>query len=155
MPVDWERLTSQLARYESAVLSGLDPDGYPYSIRCHPRPDIATHSLLLADVAAPLREGPASLLCHWHDERLWNQRSFVARGQLAHDEDGWRFTPTQLIPGIESNPLALGRFFMHARAVAAGYLAKRRLPRPVIPWTEINRIKHEAQANLRARGERR
>ncbi len=155
MPVDWERLLGQLARYESAVLNGLDADGYPFSVRCHPQPDAATRTLLLPDVTAPLRDGPASLLCHWHDERLWNQRSFVARGQIARDGAGWRFTPTQLIPGIENNPLALGRFFLHARSVAAGYLAKRGLPRPVIPWDEVIRIKREAQANLRARGERR
>jgi hypothetical protein len=154
MPVDWERLLGQLARYDSAVLNGLDADGYPYSVRCHPQPDAATRTLLLADVVAPLRDGPASLLCHWHDARLWNQRSFVARGQLTRDGAGWRFTPTQLIPGIDNSPLALGRFFIHARGVAAGYLAKRGLPRPIIPWAEIIRIKHEAQANLRARGER-
>ncbi|HEU0025506.1 MAG TPA: hypothetical protein VFQ25_00180 [Ktedonobacterales bacterium] len=155
MPVDWERLTSQLARYESAVLNGPDRDGYPYSVRCHPQPDAATRTLLLSDVTAPLREGPASLLCHWHDERLWNQRSFVARGQLARNGAGWRFTPTQLIVGLDNGPITQGRLFMHARGVAARYLAKRGLPRPIIPWAEVIRIKHEAQANLRARGERR
>lgn len=154
MPVDWERLTSQLARYESAVLNGLDAEGYPYSVRCHPQPDAATRTLSLAGMTAPLREGPASLLCHWHDERLWKQRSFLARGQLVRDGARWRFTPTQLISGIDNSPAALGRFFMHARGVAAGYLAKRKLPRPVIPWDEVLRIKREAQANLRARGER-
>ena len=154
MPVDWERLLGQLAGYESAVLNGLDAGGYPYSVRCRPKPDAATRTLLLGDVAEPLRDGPASLLCHWHDDHLWKQRSFVARGQIAREGDGWRFTPTQLIPGIADSPLASGRFFFHARGVAAGYLAKRRLPRPVIPWADIIRIKHEAQANLRARGER-
>ena len=125
-----------------------------WRIRRHPQPDGATRRLLLADVAAPLRDGPASLLCHWHDDHLWKQRSFVARGQFARDGAGWRFTPTQLIPGIEDSPLALGRFLLHARGVAGAYLAKRHLPRPVIPWADIIRIKREAQANLRARGER-
>lgn len=154
MPVEWERLMTQLARYDSAVLNGLDVDGYPYSVRCHPQPDAATRTLLLADARAPLHEGMASLLCHWHDERLWRQRSFVVRGQIAREGDGWRFTPAQVIPGISEKPLDLMRFFLHARGVAAAYLAKRRLPRPAIPWDEIIRIKRQAQANLRARGER-
>ena len=106
MPGDWERLLAQFARYESAVLNGLDADGYPYSVRCHPQPDATTRTLLMSDVAAPLQDGPASLLCHWHDERLWKQRSFVARGRIARDGAGWRFTPTQLIPGIDDSPLA-------------------------------------------------
>ena len=38
MPVDWERLLGQLAGYESAVLNGLDAGGYPYSVRCRPKP---------------------------------------------------------------------------------------------------------------------
>lgn len=154
MPVEWNQLLAHLGRYESAVLNGLDTEGYPYSVRCHPQPDGATRTLSLVDVVAPLRDGPASLLCHWHDERLWKQRSFMARGQIARDGAGWRFTPTQLIPGIDDSPLALGLFFIHARGVAARYLAKRRLARPVIPWADVIRIKHEAQANLRARGER-
>lgn len=154
MPVDWNQLLAQLARYDSAVLTGLDGDGYPYSVRCHPQPDAATQTLRLADVAAPPGDGPASLLCHWHDDHLWKQRSFVTRGQLTRDGAGCRFTPTQLIPGIDDSPLALMRFFIHARGVAAAYLARRGLPRPVIPWGDIIRIKREAQANLRARGER-
>jgi hypothetical protein len=154
MPVEWERLVAELATYESAVLNGRDAEGYPYSVRCHPQPDAATCTLTLAGVVAPLTGGPASLLCHWHDERLWRQRSLVTRGQLARDGDTWRFTPIQVIPGISQSSLALGRFFIHARGVAAAYLAKRNLPRPAIPWADILRIKHEAQANLRARGER-
>ena len=157
MPVDAEgfkRLVAELATYPSAVLNGRDADGYPYSVRCHPQPDAATRALRIADAAAPLTDGPASLLCHEHDDHLWRQRSVLTRGRLSRDGADWRFTPGRVIPGISQNPLALGRFFLHARGVAADYLTKRKLARPVIPWDEIIRIKREAQANLRARGER-
>ena len=153
-PLDFAKLAAELATYPSAVLTGRDQDGYPFSVRCHPQPDAATRSFLLTGVAAPLTAGSASLLCHSHDDRLAKQRSVLARGGLARDGADWRFTPLQVIPGISENPLAIFRFFLHARGVAAGYIAKRNLARPVIPWAEIIRIKHEAQANLRARGER-
>lgn len=154
---DWRRLTGELATYANAVLTGIDGEGYPYSVRCQPQPDTATRTLTLAGVSAPIWEGPASLLCHWHDERLWRQRSFLARGRLSREgveEDSWRFTPTRVVPGISQNPLELGRFFMGGRRAASQYLAKRHWPRPTIPWDDVIRIKREAQANLRPRGER-
>lgn len=151
---EFEWLVAELATYQSAVLNGRDSDGYPFSVRCHPQPDPAARTLLITDVVAPLTEGQASLLCHEHDDFLWRQRSVLTRGRIARAGDHWRFTPQKVIPGISQSPLALGRFFFHARGVAAGYLAKRNLPRPVIPWDDIIRIKREAQANLRARGVR-
>jgi hypothetical protein len=154
MPVDFARLVAEMATYPSAVLTGRDVNGYSYSVRCHPRPDAATGTLIIPDAAGPLAQGVASLLCHEHDDHLSKQRSILTRGQLAREGAGWRFTPEKTIPGISQSPLALGRFFLHARGVAAAYLAKRKLARPVVPWDEIIRIKREAQANLRARGER-
>ena len=157
MPVDsagFTKLVSEIATYPSAVLNGRDGAGYPYSVRCHPQPDAATRTLLLPDAAAPLTEGPAGLLCHEHDDHLWRQRSVLIRGRIAREGAGWRFTPEKVIPGLSQSPLGLGSFFIHARGVAAKYLAKRNLPRPVVPWADIIRIKRQAQANLRARGER-
>jgi hypothetical protein len=151
---EFERLVAEVATYSSAVLNGRDNEGYPYSVRCHPQPDSAARTLLITDVVAPLIEGPASLLCHEHDDFLWRQRAVLTRGRIVRAGVDWRFTPDKVIPGLSQNPLALGRFFLHARGVAAGYLAKRNLPRPVIPWDDIIRIKHEGQANLRARGGR-
>lgn len=153
-PAEFAKLVTELATYPSAVLTGRDAEGYPYSVRCRPQPDAATQTLLLVGGAAPLADGVASLLCHAHDDHLASQRSVLARGRVAREGANWRFTPQQVIPGINQSPLAVMRFFMHARGVAAAYLAKRKLPRPVIPWDDIIRVKHEAQANLRARGER-
>ncbi|HEX9036543.1 MAG TPA: hypothetical protein VF808_06080 [Ktedonobacterales bacterium] len=154
MSVEFERLARELATFPSAVLTARDASGYPYSVRCHSQPESATQSFIIEDVHAPLVEGMASLLCHEHDDHLWRQRSVMARGRIARAGGGWRFTPEKIIPGLSQNPLALVRFFLHGRSVAAAYLAKRGLPRPVIPWDDIIRIKREAQANLRARGER-
>jgi hypothetical protein len=157
MPVDavaFARLARELATYPSAVLTGRDASGYSYSVRCHVQPDAATQTLMVTGVVAPLTDGVASLLCHSHDDHLARQRSILTRGELARAGADWRFMPGRIIPGISQNPFTLGRFFFYARGVAAAYLAKRNLPRPVIPWAEIIRIKHQAQANLRARSER-
>src|SRR5438094_882171 len=90
-----------LRGFRSAVLTGLDRDGYPASVRCVPRFDVVRH---LIDVDVPtgvgLRPGPACLLCHRHDERLWNLKSFVARGTLEQDDRGWHLRPTQFVPGM-------------------------------------------------------
>jgi hypothetical protein len=151
---EWRRLVSELATYQSAVLTGIDGEGYPYSVRCQPQVDHETSALKLKGVTAPIWEGAASLLCHSHDDHLWRQRSFLVRGYVGrHENDIWYFQPSRLVPGISQNPLELGRFFMSGRRTAAQYLARRHLPRPTIPWDDIIRIKREAQANLRSRGE--
>ena len=35
----WAEITKYLYEFESAVLSGLDEAGYPFSERCRPYPD--------------------------------------------------------------------------------------------------------------------
>lgn len=57
------------------MLNATDPDGRPYSVRCRPRPD-SSAGVLRLDLArgGEIQPGPASLLCHTHDEELWNQK---------------------------------------------------------------------------------
>jgi hypothetical protein len=84
-----------------------------------------------------LRPGPASLLCHSHDEQLWNLRSFAAVGDLRPDGDRWIFTPTRFVPGgAPAGPLGMIRVVRQLRAAAAKYLRARGLGRPTIPWAE-------------------
>ena len=88
------------------------------------------------------RAGPATLLCHSHDENLWNLKSFLVRGVLAKDDGGWSFEPGQFIPGAGIGGLpAMLRFFIGSRRNAGRYLKKRGLARPRIPWDEINAAK--------------
>ncbi|HLH24714.1 MAG TPA: hypothetical protein VK066_19505 [Chloroflexota bacterium] len=144
----WVKLVRELGRYDSAVLTGLDAAGYPYSVRCQPDPDAASQTLRVRLAAeTPLQPGPASLLCHRHDEVLWNQRSFLARGRLVRQGDAWMFQPTQLVPGIGVEGVkGLVRFVITARRNARRYLAARHLPRPRIPWADINAAKAAARA---------
>jgi hypothetical protein len=94
----------------------------------------------------PLQPGPAGLLCHRHDERLWNQRSFLVRGRLDRDGDDWLFHPLQLVEGVGYGGIpGMVRFVMGARRQAGRYLAARHLTRPEIPWVEVLAVKARAK----------
>ncbi len=138
----WDELLKQLRRYESAVITGLGDDGYPFSWRCTPHPD-QMQKVLRIDVppGAPVTPGPAGLLCHRHDERMWNQRSFLVRGRLS-SAGGWAFVPERLIPGEGARGL-LGTLSIlrKARRAAREYLQRRGIPPPPIPWAAINEDK--------------
>ena len=140
----WAEITRHLYESESAVLSGLDEEGYPFSVRCRPYPDTSGAEVLKIWLppGTPVRPGPASLLCHSHDENLWNLKSFLVRGALVKDAGGWSFEPGQFIPGMGIGGLpAMIRFFISARRKASRYLEDRDLARPSIPWDEINAAK--------------
>ena len=131
----WDDLMKHLPDFESAVLTAVDDEGYPFSVRCWPYPEAVVEVLrvqLPADM--PIEPGPASLLCHKHDENLWNLQSFLVRGVLNRDERGWCFEPRRFVPGagIGGLPATL-RFFINSRRNATRYLEKRGLARPVSP----------------------
>jgi hypothetical protein len=139
----WSDLARLLPTFRSAVLTGLDADGYPFSLRCQPSLEPTTQTIRIPPPpGVAIQPGPASLLCHQHDEQLWNQRSLLVRGTLRTKPDGWVLEPRQLIPGLGiGGPLAMIRGIVAARRTAGRYLAARRLARPRIPWADINAVK--------------
>jgi hypothetical protein len=142
----WDEIMEHLPDFQSAVLTGVDTEGYPFSVRCWPYPDPTGVEVLRVQLRAdtPIRPGSASLLCHKHDENLWNLRSFLVRGVLGRDERGWRLEPLRFIPGAGIGGLpAMARFFIGSRRNARRYLKKRGLARPRIPWDEINAVKKQ------------
>jgi hypothetical protein len=143
----WDEIGEHLPNFESAVLTGIDAEGYPYSVRCRPRID-PVERVLRVDLAAgvPIGSGPASLLSHRHDENLWNQYSFLVRGDLSQEGGGWIFCPRRFVAGAGiGGYVGLVRFVVAARRTARRYLEKRGLARPRIPWDEINAIKAQAR----------
>ncbi|MDQ4127797.1 MAG: hypothetical protein M3151_07620 [Actinomycetota bacterium] len=142
----WDEIVGLLSGFESAVLTALDAEGYPYSVRCRPRAT-ATGRVIEVSLPAhtPIEAGPASLLCHAHDENLWNLRSFLVRGALRREEGGWAFEPRGFVPGAGvEGPMGVVRFVGGSRKNAERYLKKRGLTRPSIPWKRINEIKAQA-----------
>ena len=139
----WTEAVGALARFDDAVLSGVGPDGYPVSVRVRPRPDHGRRLLVLPDeLPAAFVAGPASLLCHSHDRRLWNLRSFLIRGGLEQSVHGWVLRPVALVPGTGMAG-ALGdiRAFIAARRRAGRYLARRGLQRPAVPWRDLRALR--------------
>jgi hypothetical protein len=147
----WDEIVEHLPDFESAVLTGLDAEGYPYSVRCRPYGDPVRRVLRVRLPAGiPFQPGPASLLCHRHDENLWNLKSFLVRGDLGRDARDWTFGPRRFVPGAGiGGPMGLVRFFTGSRRTARRYLKKRGQDRPRIPWEEIEEIKAQARVSGR------
>ena len=142
----WAEIEKYLPMFESAVLNVRDSEGYPYSVRCRPEQDRSAGVLRL-DLAAgeAIRPGLGSLLFHSHDEKLWNQKVFILRGRLQGEPGEWVFRPEKFIPSLGTGGIrGTARFLFGVRKSAAAYLKKRNLPRPRIPWEEIEAIKDQA-----------
>ncbi len=143
----WRELVKNLGTFTSAVVTGVDSSGYPYSVRCTPQIDHARQCLRVQlPPDAAIQPGPAGLLCHSHDEWLWNLRSFNALGRLALETDGWVFYPTKYIPGQGTSGLfGTMQTLFKSRRTAKQYLAKRNLQRPKVPWHDLKALRKQAK----------
>jgi hypothetical protein len=143
----WDEIARLLPSFESAVLTGVDAEGYPYSMRCKPWVNASERVLKMQFPAyASIHAGPACLLCHSHDENLWNLRSFLVRGTLAREGSEWTFEPKRYVPGAGVEGLkGMVNFVTGSRRNTNRYLKKRGLSRPPIPWKAINEIKAQVQ----------
>jgi hypothetical protein len=149
----WPEIQRYLREYPSAVLSGIDSSGYPFSIRCQPLPDQTEEVLRIARLpTVDLAEGPASLLCHSHNLFLWKLRSFVVRGSLEVADGSYLFRPARFVPGIGVGGVpGMIRFATSKRQAANRYLSHRNLARPTIPWQQLKAIQREVRrSRLRA-----
>jgi hypothetical protein len=148
----WDEIVRLLPSFDSAVLTGVDADGYPYSVRCSPSADSTARMLRVQlPTYAPIQAGPASLLCHSHDENLWNLRSFHVRGNLIREDGEWVFRPQRYLPGAGVEGLrGMVRFVTGSRRNTKRYLKKRGLSRPRIPWKAINEIKAQIREEKRS-----
>ena len=129
-----ERIEEMGQRYETAVLSVVASDGFPFSIRLPIQPHRRAGLIRIEGVAtgAPLLPGLACLTAHDHAPDFSWQRNFQVRGDLVRDERGWAVVPHRLIGGFELPPSsALARYRLNAakmwrfRATAKRELARR------------------------------
>lgn len=137
----WHDLLKYSAQFKSAVLTGLDAAGYPYSIRCTPAFDQGRQVIRVRSASgAALEPGPAGLLFHRHNEQLWDLKMFLVRGRLEQAGQDWLFYPEQLIHGGGLRPLQAVATIFTMRRAAKMYLARRGLARPRIPWQDIKAL---------------
>ncbi|MGD2157773.1 MAG: hypothetical protein PVG14_08285 [Anaerolineales bacterium] len=132
----WKKIEKYAPLFASAVLTGVDEQGYPFGLRCQPKLDLERRLLRVkANNTIRLQDGPACLLFHSHDERLWNQKSFVLSGELEASREGWDFRPVRFIPGMGLSGIrSYWSFITKGRRRAKNYLVKRGLPRPKVDW---------------------
>ena len=129
-----------LGKFDEAVLTVLDADGYPLSVRVDTRTYNAETGRLPAALPDTLRaaEGPAGLLCHYHDEKMWKLKAIQVKGRLEKRNGEWDFVTTSFTP---PSKLALFAFLKGTGTAAQKYLDRRGLKRPEVNWDSVNEIK--------------
>jgi Pyridoxamine 5'-phosphate oxidase len=103
----WDERMDELGdRYDTAVLSFVAPDGFPFSARVPISLDRAAHRVRLdaMPIGAPIEPGLACITAHDHDPEFKWQRNFQVRGDMVRDGDGWALVPHKLIGGFELPP---------------------------------------------------
>ena len=142
----WDKVVKALSQYPSAILTGLDANGYPFSQRCKPQPDVARQVLTIEPFGETrLQTGPASLLCHSYNEEVWNLKSAQVLGRLEAVDQGWVFIPERLLSGMGQSPIDQFQMIRNGQVESKKYLEKRGLPRPKIAWDEIKALQAEGK----------
>ncbi len=144
----WAEVRGHLRGFSSPVLTAVDGDGYPVSIRCQLSLDERQQALRLSLPGwARITPGPASILCHVHNQLLWDLRSFLIRGMLEPTGgDTWLFRPSRFVPGIGIGGLAgIVRFALAKRRTARRYLERRGMARPTIDWGQLKALQARAR----------
>jgi hypothetical protein len=131
-----------LVGYRSAVLASLDEAGTPWLTRL--RPDIDADSRVFVLDVSPgdqMRPGPASLLCHSHDAKLWNLWSFLAIGELEERDGRWALECSRYVSGMSRSPLQAARMVRRCRRTSRSYLERRHLSGRSVMWSEYNAVR--------------
>ena len=103
----WDARMDELgARYPTAVLSLVAPDGFPFSLRVPISVDQAAHRIRIGAGALglPVQPGLGCVTAHDHHPRFLWQRNFQVRGDLVEEEGRWAVIPHRLIGGFELPP---------------------------------------------------
>jgi hypothetical protein len=86
-------------------------------------------------------EGPADLLSHYHDEKMWHLNAIQVKGRIENRDGAWVFQSTKF---DAPSKLAFFHFLANARTAAQKYLDKRGLQRPPINWPAVKEIQRRA-----------
>lgn len=146
----WARAAKELAKFPSAVVTAVGVGGYPVSVRVPTsRYNAGTGELpVVWPAELPVAAGPAVVLCHYHDEKLWNITTMQIKGRMEQRGGGWAFVSTGFTPPAPML-IAFLQWARTSRAVGARYLAKRHLAKPKVNWDAVAQIRDRArQARL-------
>lgn len=104
----WDRRIHELGRrYDTAVLSTVGQDGFPFAARVPVGIDRRARTVNIESTPAgvALVPGPACVTAHDHHEKLRWMRNFQVRGELVEQAPGeWAVIPQQVVNGFELPP---------------------------------------------------
>lgn len=141
----WTEAAKWLTKFDETVLTVMDANGYPVSVRVDAGNYDAMTGRLHATVPDALRpvEGPSNLLSHFHDEKLWKLNAIQIKGRIEKSDGAWVFQSTR----FDAPPnLAFVRFLSNAGTAAQKYLDKRGLQRPPINWPAVKQVQRRGAA---------
>jgi hypothetical protein len=131
----WDARMDELgARYPTAVLSLVAPDGFPFSLRVPITVDPAARRVRIGAgaIGVPVQGGLACVTAHDHAADFTWQRNFQVRGDLVEEDGGWALIPHKLLGGFELPPgSTISKYKVNARKmlrfhkIAKGELARR------------------------------
>jgi len=136
----WKRAKKDLGKYPEAVVNAKDAEGRGVSVRQRELAfDVTTGTMPVAIPSAlGVVAGPATLLGHFHDEKLWNMHTMSIKGSLEQRAGQWVFVASSYRPASAMD-------FLHGTRVSARkYLERRGLPRPKPNYEVIHRLFAEA-----------
>ena len=140
----WAEAAKWLHKFDEVVLTVIDADGYPASIRVDSRHYDAATGRLPATLPEGLRAvvGPANLLCHSHDEKMWKLQMVAIKGKLENSSGEWIFCSEAFDP---PSRLAFVDFIRGTRTSGQKYLDKRDLDRPKVDWAAVKEVQRRAK----------
>jgi hypothetical protein len=149
----WHLAAESLGRFPEAIITALSSDGYPISIRQRaPRYDGRTGEMpVLIPERVAVLPGPANVLCHYHNENLWDLQMLQINGRLERRDDSWIFVSTEFTPRPRGRLKSLWQMARAMRRSSRRYLATRGLARPQVNWTALKHLRPLSQRNGPAR----
>jgi hypothetical protein len=141
----WDDAAKWLNKFGEAVLTVIDTNGYPANVRVLTSGYDRASGELAVSLPAEIdgANGPASLLCHSHDEKLWSLQMITINGTVQQRDGAWIFRTESFTP---PSKLAVLDFIRNASRSAQKYLDKRGLPRPQVNWAEVKEVQRRAKA---------
>jgi hypothetical protein len=142
--VVWDEAAKWLKKFPDAVLTMTDADGYPASVRVGTRNYDAATGELAAPIPSALTPvaGPANLMCHSHDEKLWSLQMIVIKGRVESRDSSWIFVSESFDAPSRA---AVVLFVRTLRRSAQRYLDKRGLSRPEVNWAAVKQVQQRAK----------
>jgi hypothetical protein len=139
----WSAAAQEVAKFPEAVLTALDPSGYPVSVRqVAPHYDPASGEFTARwPPDLPVTEGPAMVLCHYHDENLWNIKQLQIKGRLERRADQWVFTSTDLRRPPRSQLTLFWHMARDMRRAGRRYVDRRGLEMPTLNFEALQALR--------------